>query len=124
MSVGLIGFLFKVGVFLWAASMVCLACIFVMHIFVPKKLLQTFFKEPYFSSAEIEFFTGFPFGYIRTVMFMRLAGFPQSGKKRDLMDAYKFVPPWFRTASKVILITFLISSLPLIVLSLFFFFAL
>lgn len=124
MSVELIDFLFKVGIFLWIASMVCSACIFVMHIFVPKRLLQTFFKEPYFSLAEIELFTGFPFGYIRTVMFMRLAGFPKSGKKRGLTEAYKFAPPWFRTASKVILIAFLIFSFPLIGLGLLFFFAL
>ena len=104
--------------------MVCLACIFVMHLLVPKQLLQTYFKEPYFSPAEIEFFTGFPFGYIRTVMFMRLAGFPKSGKKRGLTEAYELAPQWFKTASRIILTLFLISSLPLIGLGLFFFFAL
>lgn len=124
MSEELISTLFNLGVFLWAAAMACLACIFVMHVLVPKRLLQAYFKEPYFSPAEIEFFTGFPFGYMRTVMFMRLAGFPKSGKKRGLTEAYKLTPLWFQTASKIILTAFLIFSLPLIGLGLFFFFAL
>ena len=124
MSVELVGALFKVGVCLWAASMICLVSVFIMHVLVPKALLRAYFKEPYFSPTEIEFFTGFPFGYMRTVMFMRLAGFPQSGKKRGLTEAYKLTPLWFQTASKIILTAFLIFSLPLIGLGLFFFFAL
>lgn len=124
MSVELIGFLLKVGICLWVSTMICLVCIFFMHMLVPKTLLHTYFREPYFSPAEIEFFTGFPFGYIRTVMFMRLAGFPQSGKKRGLTEAYKLTPRWFQLASKIILLAFLTVFLPLISLGLFFFFAL
>lgn len=124
MSVELIGFLLKVGICLWVSTMICLVCIFFMHMLVPKTLLHTYFREPYFSPAKIEFFTGFPFGYIRTVMFMRLAGFPQSGKKRGLTEAYKLTPRWFQLASKIILLAFLTVFLPLISLGLFFFFAL
>ena len=82
--------------------MVWLAIVFVLHFFVPKHMVQSYFKEPYFSPAEIEFFTGFPFGYMRTVMFMRLAGWPNSGKKRGLTDAYKLAPVWFRITSKIL----------------------
>jgi hypothetical protein len=124
MSVELVGLLFKVGIFLWIAAMACLACVLGMHALVPKALLRTYFKEPYFSPAEIEFFTGFPFGYIRTVMFMRLAGFPKSGKKRGLTEAYKLAPRWFQIASKIILIALVTTTLPLIGLGLFFFFVL
>lgn len=124
MSVELVGALFKVGVYLWAASMICLVSVFIMHVLVPQALLRTYFKEPYFSPTEIEFFTGFPFGYMRTVMFMRLAGFPKSGKKRGLTEAYKLTPRWFQLASRVILQAFLMVFLPFISLGLFFLVAL
>lgn len=90
-----------------------------MHFFVPKAMLQTYFKPPYFSSTEVEIFTGFPLGYMRTVMFMRLAGWPNSGKKRGLTEAYKLAPPWFRRASKIIVTTFVLVSTPMFVLGIF-----
>lgn len=80
-----------------------LAVVFILHFFVPKSLLKSYFKEPYFSPVEIEFFTGFPFAYMRTVMFMRIAGWPSSGKKRGLTEAYKLAPPWFRIVSKLLI---------------------
>ena len=79
---------------------VYLAIIFIVHFFVPKTLLRAYFREPYFSPAEIEFFTGFPFAYIRTAMFMRLAGWPSSGKKRGISGVDELVPVWFRRVSK------------------------
>jgi hypothetical protein len=89
MSVELIELLFNVAILLWIATMACFACILCMHILIPKSFLQAYFKEPYFSPAEIDFFSGFSFAYIRTIMFMCLAGFPNSGKKRGLTEAYK-----------------------------------
>lgn len=82
------------------ALIVYLAIIFIVHFFVPKALLRAYFKEPYFSPAEIEFFTGFPFAYMRTAMFMRLAGWPSSGKKRGISGVDELVPVWFRRVSK------------------------
>lgn len=124
MSVELVEFLFDLGIILWVATMLCLVLTFIMHALVLKSLLHTYFKEPYFSPAEIGFFTGFPFGYIRTVMFMRLVAFPNSGKKRGLTSAYTLAPSWFRVISKVIVVSFLTVSLPMIGLGLLFFFAL
>lgn len=94
--------LLSVGVF----SMVI---VFAVHFFVPKNMLSTYFKEPYFSPAEIEFFTGFPFAYMRTVMFMRLVGWPNSGQKRGLTDASRLAPHWFRRVSKVVIWMLLIT---------------
>ena len=92
-----------------------LAIIFIVHFFVPKALLRAYFREPYFSPAEIEFFTGFPFAYIRTAMFMRLAGWPNSGKKRGITGVNKLVPRWFRYVSKFLIYTLLaIASLWLV----------
>jgi hypothetical protein len=94
---------------LLAASMLCVAAGFVMHFFVPKAMLQTYFKPPYFSSTEVEIFTGFPLGYMR----------PNSGKKRGLTEAYKLAPLWFRRASKIIVSTFVLVSTPMFVLGIF-----
>lgn len=93
----------------WAVSMLGLLAIFVMHVLTPKAMLHRYFREPYFSPAEIEFFTGFPFGYMRTVMFMRLAGFPASGKKRGLTEAYLLSPAWYQFVSRIIVSVFVVT---------------
>ncbi len=76
---------------------------------MPKNILETYFKEPYFKLSEITAFSGFPFYYIRTLMFMRILGFPSSGEKRGVEKAYETVPVWFCKLSKYIVISFLIS---------------
>ena len=92
------------------------ALLLVIHFFAPKSMLRTYFKEPYFSSTEVAFFSTFPFFFMRTVMFMRLAGWPNSGKRRGLTDAYELAPLWFRVVSKVFILIFLISFFSLILL--------
>ncbi len=87
--------------------MLGLVLIFIMHILMPKIVLKTYFKEPYFSSGEITIFTGFPFAYMRTTMFMRALAFPASGKKRGVENAYKIAPTWYCKASKYIIIFFI-----------------
>ncbi len=77
------------------AGMLSLLFVLIMHILMPKKALVAYFKEPYFNAGEIAMFTGFPFAYIRTMMFMRALGFPASGKKRGLENAYKLAPVWY-----------------------------
>jgi hypothetical protein len=93
------------GLYLWLIAVVWgwLVSIFVLHFFVPKVLLSTYFKEPYFSPAEIVFFTGLPFAYMRTAMFIRLAGWPNSGKKRGITESEKLTPSWFRHISKILI---------------------
>lgn len=99
--------LLRYPTYLWAALLVALmgwlVVMFVMHFFVPKKMIETYFKEPYFSRSEIAVFSAFPFNYFRDVMFMRLAGWPESGKKRGLVDAHKLAPSWFKTVSKILI---------------------
>ncbi|SDU32491.1 hypothetical protein [Halopseudomonas salegens] len=108
---------------LFVAAMLCFVVIFVIHFFVPKVLIATYFKEPYFSPKEIEFFTGFPFGYIRTVMFMRVVGWPSSGKKRGLTQAYKLSPSWFRRTSIIFVLIFVAVSVPMFMLGIFLYFS-
>jgi len=66
------------------ANIANLFFIFIIHFFVPKVMIETYFKEPYFSLLEIKLFTGLPYAYMRTGMMMRLAGWPDCGKNRGI----------------------------------------
>lgn len=90
----------------WIGCMAFLLGVFVLHFFVPKVLLERYFKFPYFSETEIQFFTGGLAAYIRTVMFMRLVVKPATGKKRNLVEAYQSSPTWFVSVSRLLLIVF------------------
>jgi len=83
--------------------------IFIVHFLMPKDILEIYFKKPYFKSSEIIAFTGFPFGYVRTLMFMRILGFPISGKKRGLEKAFEISPVWLCNLSKYVIFSFLVS---------------
>ncbi len=74
--------LLKTFIILLLGLMLSLVLIVIMHILMPKRVLKTYFKEPYFSLGEIAMFTGFPFGYMRTTMFMMALAFPAKGKRR------------------------------------------
>jgi len=100
---------FEVLMYLFLALMGNLLLIFIMHVLMPRKVLEIYFKEPHFSQTEITMFTGFPFAYMRTAMFMRALGFPSSGKRRGVEDAYKLAPVWYCKASRYIVISLLIT---------------
>jgi hypothetical protein len=116
MSLEFLLMLFYFWLLLLGACMICLALTLIIHFLVPKSLLETYFKEPYFARWEIVTFSSFPFGYMRTLMFMRLAGFPNSGKKRGLTEAYKLTPNWFRLASKIVVSAFIGFCAPMFLL--------
>src|SRR5690554_8128772 len=100
MSVELLRYPAYLFVILLLASMACLVFIFIIHFFVPKVMIKTYFKEPYFSLLEIKLFTGPPYAYMRTVMMMRLAGWPDCGKKRGIpATAHEVCPVWFQVLS-------------------------
>jgi hypothetical protein len=73
----------------------------ILHFFVPKALLEKYFRPPHFGEFERHLFTGFPYAPMRTVMFMWVIVYPRVGKKRKLTEMYKDAPHWFRIASKV-----------------------
>src|SRR5690554_4355231 len=90
----------SISFYLLYANMACLVFIFIIHFFVPKVMIKTYFKEPYFSLLEINLFTGPPYAYMRTVMMMRLAGWPDCGKKRGIpATAHEVCPVWFQVLS-------------------------
>ncbi len=88
----------------------------VMHFLMPRKVLENYFKEPHFGPTEITMLTGPPFAYIRTSMFMMILGFPASGKRRGVEDAYKLAPVWFCKVSKYSTVFFVI-NFPILILS-------
>jgi len=105
----------KVFIILLLGLMLSLVLVLIMHILMPKKVLKTYFKEPYFGPGEIAMFTGFPFGYMRTTMFMMALAFPARGKKRGIENAYKLAPVWYCKLSKYFFI-FFIPSFSLLIL--------
>src|SRR5690554_7025122 len=94
---------------LFIAIFCCLIFILLIHFFVPKIMIKTYFKEPYFSALEIKLFTGPPYAYMRTAMMMRLAGWPDCGKKRGIpATAHEICPVWFQVLSRIFIRLFLI----------------
>lgn len=74
-------------------------------------MIENYFKEPYFSAFEVELFTGFPYAYMRTGMLMRLAGWPDCGKKRGIpATAHEVAPIWFQVLSRIHIRIFLTLS--------------
>ncbi|MCF7478506.1 hypothetical protein L3V32_17610 [Vibrio sp. J2-4] len=87
----------------------------IMHILMPKKIVNSYFTEPYFNTFELALFTGWPYAFFRTLMFVRLIVQPSSGKKRKLPDISKEVPRWYRSLSLLLIGIIIINSSMLIV---------
>ena len=64
----------------------------IMHLLMPKDIVNSYFKEPYFNTFELTLFTGWPYAFFRTLMFVRLIVQPSSGKKRKLPNISGEVP--------------------------------
>ena len=88
--------------------------LFIMYLLMPKKALEKYFKPPYFSEAEVVFFTGLPFFMIRTAMFMTAFAFPEKVNKRGLTEAYLMAPLWYRRISKLYLVSLIATMASLI----------
>src|SRR5690554_4525653 len=119
MSIALLHYVIDAFFILLLTSMACLVFIFIIHFFVPKVMIKTYFKEPYFSPLEIKLFTGPPYAYIRTAMMMRLAGWPDCGKKRGIpATAHEVCPVWFQVLSRIFIRLFLIVYISMLILGL------
>lgn len=101
--------LFLFGMWSLAACILVSIMTFLMYPLTPKTIVNKYFKPPYFSEAFVEFYSGFPSVLFRGAMFMRLAAFPNSGKKRNLTNIHKEFPNWYINLSKILLIAFFVS---------------
>jgi len=72
-----------------------------MRFLTPKKLLDRYFKEPHFTSAEIALFSHFPGTLMRTGIFMNLCVWPNRGERRKITDLTSYADGWYITASKL-----------------------
>ncbi|SBS32063.1 hypothetical protein MSP8886_02328 [Marinomonas spartinae] len=64
--------------------------------FTPKKLLNTYFKEPHFSQGELIFMSRFPWSLFRTSIFGWILFLPFLDKKRNIRNCYEVMPTWYR----------------------------
>lgn len=88
-------FIFYAFLISMAISLIFSIGIFVLYPFTPKKVVQKYFRPPYFSEAFVTFYSGFPTVLYRGVIFARLAANPSSGKARKLTFVYKELPGWY-----------------------------
>jgi len=95
---------------LWivAGFVIVFASILVMHFLLPKPVLETYFKPPYFQPGECDVLKGIPYSPIRTVIFMSVFAFPGMAKKRQLTRAYELAPAWYRLVSKIIIVALIV----------------
>ncbi|HHF3219938.1 TPA: hypothetical protein ACPJ2X_000945 [Vibrio diabolicus] len=82
----------------------------IMHLLMPKKIVGNYFKKPYFNEFELSLFTGWPYAFFRTLMFVRLIVQPSSGKKRKLPNISGEVPKWYRYLSILLLVIIIVNS--------------
>jgi hypothetical protein len=72
-----------------------------MHAFMPQRLLETYWTATHFRPGELALFTGTLLAPMRTLMLMGVIAFPRLGRKRDLMQAYRLSPRWYRMAAQL-----------------------
>ncbi|ALR94788.1 hypothetical protein KIP00_14215 [Vibrio sp. B513a] len=82
----------------------------VMHFLMPKEIVGNYFKKPYFNEFELSLFTGWPYAFFRTLMFVRLIVQPSSGEKRKLPNISREVPKWYRYLSILLLGIIIVNS--------------
>lgn len=108
MSIIPLNLLINMFFFLLIANIVCLIVALFLHLILPKSIEKEFFREPYFSSQFIAISNSFPMNYYKVFMFMRLAGWPNCGKKRGIpATAGELCPVWFQVLSRVFIRMFL-----------------
>ncbi|EGQ7646649.1 TPA: hypothetical protein ACPJ0G_003699 [Vibrio alginolyticus] len=81
-----------------------------MHFLMPKEIVGNYFKKPYFNEFELSLFTGWPYAFFRTLMFVRLIVQPSSGEKRKLPNISREVPKWYRYLSILLLGIIIVNS--------------
>ena len=97
---------FYMALIVLALIFICLTV--VMSFFIPKPMTEKYFKKPYFNDFEIAFFTGFPYGFLKAPIFLRLGGFPKSGRKRKILGIEDVTPKWFSYLGKIYVYSYLL----------------
>lgn len=62
----------------------------------PKKLINNYFKEPYFNRNELQLMNSFPLSLYRTAIFGWVIIFPFLDKRRQIKHCKEVMPIWFK----------------------------
>jgi hypothetical protein len=73
--------------------------------FTPKKLLNTYFKEPYFTQTELIFMSRFPISLFRTAVFGWIVVLPFLDRIRKIRHCHAVMPFWYKLALQVFIIS-------------------
>ena len=84
----------------------------ILTFLTPKKVLENYFKEPYFQSNEIDLMSSFPISLLRTGIFGWVTLIPSLDTKRGIRDCHKLMPKWYKL---LIILWFLIGLLTFII---------
>ena len=77
---------------------------YLLSAFTPKKLLEKYFKEPYFSLTETILMAQFPGFLIRTGIFGWVILLPSLDKKRNIRGIIHDMPLWYRIALNILIV--------------------
>ncbi|MBJ7555922.1 hypothetical protein [Marinomonas spartinae] len=94
---GLVMMFTAMGGFLWLPTIWSL-----LTFLTPKKLLDTYFKEPHFTQGELIFMSRFPLSLLRTGMFCWVILFPCLDRKRNIRNCYEVMPTWYRLSLNIL----------------------
>jgi len=83
---------------------------YLLSAFTPKKLLEKYFKEPYFSLTETILMAQFPGFLIRTGIFGWVILLPSLDKKRNIRGIIHDMPLWYRIALNILIVGAMVSG--------------
>lgn len=93
----------------------------ILTFLTPKKMLENYFREPYFQRNEIDLMSSFPISLLRTSIFGWMTLIPSLDTKRGIRGCHKFMPKWYKCLISlwclIGLLTFIITVPGLIFLS-------
>ncbi len=84
------------------AAGMAIPLVLIMHVLMPRRVLDTYWKEPHFRPGELALFTGTIYAPMRTIMLITAIAFPKLGKKRKITSADTLVPRWYKWAAQCI----------------------
>ncbi|QUX93166.1 hypothetical protein CYL31_17970 [Marinomonas sp. A3A] len=73
--------------------------------FTPKKLMDSYFKEPHFTQTELIFMSRFPISLFRTAVFGWVVVLPFLDRVRKIRHCHEVMPFWYKLALRVFIIS-------------------
>ncbi|QUX93165.1 hypothetical protein CYL31_17965 [Marinomonas sp. A3A] len=96
----LIAFFTAMGGLVWIPTLWSL-----LTFFTPKKLLDTYFKEPHFTQTELIFMSRFPISLFRTAVFGWIVVLPFLDRVRKIRHCHEVMPIWYKLALQIFIIS-------------------